>query len=66
MIYETIKNMNVKKNSLHKFNPSNWYKYLSVYFDIRNNINELFNFNVNESNFNNLNGLIYIKGLLGI
>ena len=66
MIYEAIKNMNVKKNSLHKFNPSNWYKYLSVYFDIRNNINELFNFNVNESNFNNLNGLIYIKGLLGI
>ena len=22
-----------KKNSLHKFNPSNWYKYLSVYLD---------------------------------
>jgi hypothetical protein len=49
-----------------KFDPPNLYKYLHIYFNITKNIKELFNFNRNATNFNNLNGINYIKGILGI
>ena len=65
-IYKNIKTIGLNSNNIDKFNPPKSYKYLLKYFDIENNINELFNFNSVETNYNNLNGLIYIKGLLGI
>ena len=65
-IYKNIKTIGLKNDDMDKFNPPKSYKYLLEYFDISNNINELFNFNSIETNYNNLNGLIYIKGLLGI
>ena len=49
-----------------KFEFSNWYNYLQVFFNISKNAKELFNFSSNETNFNNLNGITYIKGILGI
>ena len=56
-----------KKNKIfvNKFRPPNWYKYLIIYFDITKNGKELFKFNVIETNFNNLDGITYIKGILG-
>ena len=43
-----------------------WYRILNEYFDIIKNGEELFKFSNNESNFNNFNGITYIKGILGI
>ena len=43
-----------------------WYKYLNECFDIVKNGKELFNFSLNNTNFYNVNGLTYIKGLIGI
>ena len=43
-----------------------WYKYLNEYFNLVKNGAELFNKNSKESNVNNINGITYIKGLLGI
>ena len=59
-----IKNNNQEK--ANQFKPKNWYKYLNAYFNIIRNGSELFNFSLNETNFNNLNGITYIKGILGI
>ena len=44
----------------------NWYKYLNEYFNLVKNGAELFKKNSRESNVNNINGITYIKGLLGI
>ena len=43
-----------------------WYKYLNEYFNLIKNGAELFNNNLKESNINNINGITYIKGLLGL
>ena len=43
-----------------------WYRILNEYFDIIKNGEELFKYSNNESNFNNFNGITYIKGILGI
>jgi len=43
-----------------------WYKYLNEYFNLVKNGTELFKKNSKESNVNNINGITYIKGLLGI
>ena len=56
---------NKKKLFINKFRPPNWYKYLFIYFDIIKNGKELFKFDVIETNFNNLDGITYIKGILG-
>ena len=40
-------------------------KLLNEYFDFIKNGSELFNFNLNNTNFNNINGITYIKGLMG-
>ena len=39
-------------------------KLLNEYFSFIKNTKELFNFNLNNSNFSNLNGITYIKGLI--
>ncbi len=43
-----------------------WYKLLNEFFNLKDNLKELFNFESNNTNINNINGLNYIKGLLGI
>ena len=43
-----------------------WYKYLNEYFNLIKNGAELFNKNSKVSNVNNIKGITYIKGLLGI
>ena len=43
-----------------------WYQYLNEFFNIKNNISELFNFSLNITNYNNFKGLTYIKGIVGI
>ena len=42
-----------------------WYNYLKSFFNIIKNGKELFNFNLNNLNFNDVNGITYIKGLFG-
>ena len=43
-----------------------WILYLNEFFNIFKNGSELFNFSLNNTNFNNFNGMTYIKGLIGI
>ena len=61
--YQKQKNINIKKD---KIIFPKWYKYLNEYFNLVKNGAELFNNNSKESNVNNINGITYIKGLLGI
>ena len=49
-----------------KLHRSNFYKIFISYFKFLKNSGELFNFSINISNFNNYNGITYIKGILGI
>ena len=44
----------------------NWYLFLKECFDIIKNWKELFNFSLNDTGYNNFNGMTYIKGLIGI
>lgn len=44
----------------------NWYKLLKDIFSLSRNCKELFNFNLTNKDINNINGLKYIPGLLGI
>ena len=57
------KNKNERKR---RFIFPNWYLYLKECFDIIKNGKELFNFSLNNTNYNNINGITYIKGLIGI
>ena len=41
-------------------------KILKNFFDFIKNGKELFNFDLNNTKFNNFNGIVYIKGLIGI
>ena len=60
-INDSIKNhKNIKRNE-----HSKWYIYLNEFFNIFNNGKELFN-SLNITNYNNVNGLTYIKGMIGI
>ena len=52
------------KNIKKKF--PNWYLYINEFFNIIKNGKELFNFSLNNSNYNNVKGITYIKGLIGI
>ena len=54
-----------KKESKKVIFP-NWYLYLNGCFNIVNNMKELFNFSLNNTNYYNINGMTYIKGLIGI
>ena len=55
-----------KKNNSLKYIAPNWYKFLNDCFDIIKNGSYLFNISLNEANFNDFNGISYIKGILGI
>ena len=54
------------KRKNYKLNAPCWFKYLNEYFSLKRNGAELFDFKSKESILNNVNGLTYIKGLLGI
>ena len=58
--------INKKKNEKKKLDFPNWYKYLNEYFNIIKNGSELFNSNIKETLYNNVNGITYVKGLLGV
>ena len=66
-INENIKsNTNKKKKSLYRIKPPKWFRFLNEYFNLAKNVSELFNFSLNQTNFNDFNGITYIKGILGI
>ena len=54
------------KSKNYKIITPKWYKYLNEYFNLIKNGAELFNNTLKESNINNINGITYIKGLLGL
>ena len=56
--------MKIKRKNYKLITPM-WYKYLNEYFSLIKNGLELFDFKSKESIVNNVNGLTYIKGLLG-
>ena len=58
--------INKAKNSRKKFIQPKWYKKLIKYFDLIKNIQELFNFDLPTTDYNNLHGITYIKGILGM
>ena len=74
LIYDENENDNKKdpklvdkiKRKNYKLNAPRWFKYLNEYFSLKRNGSELFDFKSKESILNNVNGLTYIKGLLGI
>ena len=43
-----------------------WYKLLNTFFNFKENIKELFYFESNKTNINDIRGLNYINGLIGI
>ena len=49
-----------------KFVAPRWYESLKHYFDFKENFNELFNFNMDKTEYNNITGLTYIKGIQAI
>jgi hypothetical protein len=55
-----------KSEFLYRKTPPKWFRYLNEYFNLVKNGNELFNFTLNQTNFNDFNGITYIKGILGI
>ena len=50
----------------HKKMEPKWFRHLNEYFNLEKNGSELFNFTLNQTNFNDFNGITYIKGILGI
>ena len=54
-----------KELSIKKIMPK-WYRLLNEYFNLVKNGRELFNFSLNQTNFNDFNGITYIKGILGL
>ena len=70
---EPIVNTRKKSDEIIKENNSNIsikypknYELLNKYFDITKNWEELFNFTSKVTDFNDFNGITYIKGILGI
>ena len=55
-----------KEESNTNISTPQWYDLLSEYFDIIGNGSELFNYSLIQSIYYNLNGITYIKGVLGI
>ena len=64
--YLSFYKINVTKSESDKIIFPKWYKYLNEYFNLIKNGAELFNKTSRLSNVNNINGITYIKGLLGI
>ena len=71
---ENAKKKNIIQNELIQKNKNirrkiifpKWYIFLNEYFNIIKNGKELFNFSLDDSNYNNIKGLTYIRGILGI
>ena len=57
--------LNKEKKELNNTKTPKWYKYLDVYFSLINNFIALFDMDTKESILYNINGLTYVKGLLG-
>ena len=55
-----------KRDYLYGKMPPKWFIYLNEYFNLVKNGSELFNFTLNQTKYNNFNGITYIKGILGI
>ena len=56
----------LKRQKKFRLKAPKWYRYLNEYFSLIKNGSELFNFGSKETLLNNVNGITYIKGLLGI
>ena len=54
------------KNIRRKIIFPKWYIFLNEYFNIIKNGKELFNFSLDDTNYNNIKGLTYIRGIIGI
>ena len=65
IIDDELSDTSEKNNSIKLYFPK-WYLFLNEYFNIIENGRELFVFSINVTKFNNLNGITYIKGILGI
>ena len=66
--YNLIDNNNaIPKMKKIRFYPK-WYLILNFFFNVKESINELFNYDSNKDNNTNMSnrGLIYIKGIIGI
>ena len=65
---ELINNKKISINNYSQkiFIPPRWFKHLKNSFDLIKNFKELFNFDINRSDFNNIQGITYIKGIQGI
>ena len=61
---EIVKDNKIKRSKKVVF--PKWYIYLNELFDLIKNGKELFNFSLNNTNYNSVNGLTYIKGLIGL
>ena len=64
--YDDIVNERQKKIIKRVKVVPKWYKLLNEFFNFKDNVKELFYFESNQTNINNIGALIYIKGLLGI
>ena len=64
---ENNTNKEEDKNSRKKVKiVPKWYKILNEFFNFKENIKELFNFETSKTNINDIRGLNYINGLIGI
>ena len=65
--YEMIKSNDIQEREfLYREKAPKWFRFLNEYFNLSKNGSELFNFTLNQTNFNDFNGITYIKGILGI
>ena len=62
---EALKDISLISYS-NKFIAPQWYKSLKHFFSFKENSNELFNFNMDKTEYNNITGLTYIKGIQAI
>ena len=59
-------NKDIKSSANKKKDFPKWYILLNEFFNFTKNGKEMFNFDLNNTNFNNINGITYIKGLIGL
>ena len=54
------------ENNNNQLENPKCYQILNRYFDLIDNLKELFNFSLTKTDYDNINGITYIKGILGI
>ena len=59
------KEIQERELKIRKIMPK-WFRFLNEYFNLVKNGSELFNFSLNQTSFNDFNGITYIKGILGL